>query len=325
VVRTIEALAGLKVLLVGEAIIDEYHYCQAIGKSSKEPTLVVRMLSEERFAGGILAVTNHVAGFADGVGVVTFLGARAPDEEFVRERLPRHVEKMFLRRPEGGTIVKRRFVESYFLTKLFEVYDFADVPMSDAESDALCRSLRESLPRYDVVVVFDYGHGMLTQPAIALLCGGARFLAVNTQSNAGNLGFHTISRYPKADYVCIAEHELRLDMRSREGDLRGLAEDVIRRLGCSRLVVTRGSRGALCYDRGQGFVDVPSFANKVVDRVGAGDAFLSVTALCAARDAPAELLGFVGNVVAADAVATVGHRTTTDRHALVERVGAVLG
>ena len=42
----------LKVLLIGEAIIDEYEYCEVMGKSGKEPILAARHLYTERFAAG---------------------------------------------------------------------------------------------------------------------------------------------------------------------------------------------------------------------------------------------------------------------------------
>src|SRR5262249_11963057 len=120
--RTLRYLANigpLKVLVVGEAIIDEYCYCEAIGQSSKEPTLAVKYLNAERFAGGILAVANHIANFADQVTVVSFLGAENSYEDFIQEKLHGKIEKYFLRRAHSPTIVKRRFVEKYFFTKLF--------------------------------------------------------------------------------------------------------------------------------------------------------------------------------------------------------------
>ncbi len=58
-----ERMVPLKVLTIGETIIDEYRYCHAIGKSSKEPMLAVKQLSVERFAGGTLALANNVAAF----------------------------------------------------------------------------------------------------------------------------------------------------------------------------------------------------------------------------------------------------------------------
>jgi sugar/nucleoside kinase (ribokinase family) len=88
--------------------------------------------------------------------------------------------------------------------------------------------------------------------------------------------------------------------------------------------VTRGGRGALCYDARDGFFEVPALAGQVVDRVGAGDAFLSVTSLCAAQGVPMELLGFIGNLVGAQAVGTVGHRSSVERASLIKHAESVL-
>jgi bifunctional ADP-heptose synthase (sugar kinase/adenylyltransferase) len=324
VLRYLEAARSLKVLVVGEAIIDEYHYCEAIGKSSKEPMLAVRHLSEEKFAGGILAVGNHVASFCDRVGLVTSLGSRHSQEEFIRSKLKPNIEATFLCRKDSPTIVKRRFVESYFFTKLLEVYEMNDGALDDGGDRTLCSALSDLLPEYDVVIVVDFGHGMLSKDAVGLLTERSRFLAVNAQSNAGNLGYHTISRYPRADYVCVAEKEIRLEARDRQGDLKGMIREVGRRLICERVAVTRGRFGCLCYSDKEGFVEVPALATEVVDRMGAGDAFFSVTALSVAQDAPMEVVGFIGNAVGAQAVATVGHRTPVERKPLFRHIEYLL-
>jgi len=324
VLRYLESATPLKVLVVGEAIIDEYQYCEAIGKSSKEPTLVVKDLSTEKFAGGILAAGNHVANFCDDVGLITFLGADAPQEEFIRERLNTRIKKTFLYRQDSPTIVKRRIVESYFFTKLLEIYEINDGPVAEDDNAMLCAALTEHVAQYDVVIVIDFGHGMLTGEAIDILCDKARFLAINAQSNAENRGYHTISRYPRADYVCVAESEMRLEARDRRGDLRQMVLDVSRKLACGRVVVTRGKKGCLCYGEDEGFFEVPAFAGQIVDRIGAGDAFLSLTAPCVAQKVPMEVVGFVGNCAGALAVATVGNRQPIDRGALFSHIESLL-
>ena len=53
----------LKVLLIGEAIIDIYHFGEAIGKAGKEPVLVTKYHREESYIGGVLAVANHLSSF----------------------------------------------------------------------------------------------------------------------------------------------------------------------------------------------------------------------------------------------------------------------
>lgn len=324
VLGVLEAARQLKVLVVGETIIDDYQYVEAIGKSSKEPTLVVKALTNDRFAGGAAAVANHVAGFCDRVVLHSILGEVNSEESFIRSRLKENIEPRFLFRAQSPTIVKRRFVEQYFFSKLFEVYEINDAIPTAAESAAWTESLAGRVAEFDLVIAIDFGHGFLTRELIELLCRESRFLAVNTQSNAGNLGYHVISNYPRADYVSVAENEMRLESRDRRGDLRPMLERVAERLSCPRVVVTRGSRGCLAYQRGDGFVEVPAFASQVVDRIGAGDAFLSITSLCAALHAPLDVLGFIGNVAGAQAVATVGNKSSIERIPLARHIEHLL-
>ena len=324
VIRCLEGARTLKALVVGETIIDEYQYCEAIGKSSKEPILAVKRLSTEKFAGGILAVGNHVANFSDHVGLVTLLGREQSQEEFIRQALHPTIQAHWLHRANAPTIVKRRFIESYFFTKLIEVYEMNDHSLSPSDNEQVCAMLREHVPQYDVVIVVDFGHHMLTKEAVEVLCDRSRFLVVNTQANAGNMGYHTISKYRRADYVCIAEPEMRLETRDRQGDLRQMVLEVSRKLMVPRIAITRGKHGCLCYRAEEGFCEVPAFANQVVDRMGAGDAFLSVTALCVAQDAPMEVVGFIGNVVGAQAIATVGHRRSIERVSLLKHIESLL-
>lgn len=314
----------LKVLIVGETMVDDYQYVEAIGKSSKEPTLVVKALTSDRFVGGAAAVANHVAGFSDQVCLQSILGEINSEEAFIRERLKPNIQPHFVYRERSPTIIKRRFIEQYFYSKLFEVYELNDELPTAAESASWTQSLRGRISQFDVVIVIDFGHGFITREMIELLCRESRFLAVNTQTNAGNLGYHVISNYPRADYVCIAENEMRLESRDRRGELRPMIENVSQRLECPRVVVTRGKAGCTAYHAGQGHLDVPAFATNVVDRIGAGDAFLSVTSLCAAQNAPMEVLGFIGNVVGAQAVATVGSKSSIERIPLSRHIEHLL-
>lgn len=313
---------SLKVLIIGEAIIDEYQYCQAIGKSCKEPMLVVRHLSTEKFLGGILAVANHLANFCESVNLVTCLGSKNSQENFIRQKLNPKIKKTFLYRANSSTIIKRRFVESYFFTKLLGVYEIDDQPLDGVNNMKLYKTLSNLLPKYDLVIVIDFGHGLLTEKVIRLLCDKARFLALNAQFNAGNFGYHTISKYHRADYVCMAENEIKVEQRNQWGDLREMILGLSTKLNCGKIVITRGNYGCLCYD--EKFIEIPAFAHRVVDRMGAGDAFLSLTALCMVQEAPMEVIGFIGNVVGAEAVATVGHRKSISRVSLFKHIESLL-
>jgi bifunctional ADP-heptose synthase (sugar kinase/adenylyltransferase) len=320
----LERARGLKVLLIGEPIIDEYVFCEAIGKSSKEPTMVVKRLSEEKFAGGILAAANHVANFCDEVGVIAQLGTENSQQDFIESKLRPNVKRIFLRRRNSPTIVKRRLVESYFFLKFMEIYEINDAALPPEEDDAVCQALMEHVPKYDLVIVIDFGHSMLGERARAIIRERARFLAVNAQCNAGNLGHHALSKYLRADYVTATEREVRIEARDRHGDVRDLTRDVFGQLGCRRLIVTRGKNGCLGCDSATGLVQIPAVAGKVVDRIGAGDAFLSISALFAAQQAPLEVVGFAGNAAGALAVATVANRNPIDRIAYLKQIESLL-
>lgn len=315
---------SLKVLCVGDTIIDEYQYCEAIGKSSKEPMLALKRLSTEKFAGGVLAVANHVANFCDEVGLITLLGAEHSQESFIRESLKENVQSTFLSRSASPTIVKRRFVESYFFTKMMELYEINDALMDPADNQRLCEVLEREVPKYDVVIVADFGHGMMTKEAIAILCEKAKFLAVNAQTNAGNVGYQSVQKYKRADFISMAENEIRMETRDRRGELKTMILDLAKKVDCPQISVTRGKFGCISYNRNEGFFETPAMAGQVLDRMGAGDSYFALTSLQVARKVPTEVVGFIGNAVGAQAVATVGHRRFIERIPLLKQIESLL-
>lgn len=315
---------NVKVLVIGETIIDEYQYCEAIGKSSKEPTLAVRDLQTRKFAGGILAVANNVSSFCKTVGMVTQLGDSHSQEDFIRANLNDKINARFLFRQDSPTIVKKRIIEHYFFTKMLEIYTINDALLSEADNRKLCEVLETEIPKYDLVIVTDFGHSMMTKEAIDIVSKKAKVLALNVQTNAGNMGYNLVSKYPRADYITLAEKEMRLEARDPRGELEHMMVALSEKMNCPRLVITRGRVGSLCYERDHGFYLVPAFARNVVDRVGAGDAFLSVSSLCVALGAPMELVGFVGNMVGAWAVSTVCNEKAIGKDDLFKQIETIL-
>lgn len=317
-------MASLKVLVVGDTILDEYHYCEAIGKSSKEPILALKYLSKDIFAGGVLSIANNLSGFAGEVHLATVLGGKDSYEDLIRKKLDENIKLNFFVQPGAPTIIKRRYVDGYSLNKLIEIYVMDDSGLSTDTERECCNWLAQNIANYDLVLVADYGHGAISRAMLEILVGQAPFLAVNTQANAGNRGFHTITRYARADFVCLDDPEIRLEMRDLTGDIRPMMDAVGRKLGCSHIVVTRGKKGCVVRNEQGDFVAVPAFAHKVVDRVGAGDAFLALTSLAAFLNVPDELLGFIGNSMGALAVEIIGNQKSIDKLSLEKYIFSLL-
>jgi rfaE bifunctional protein nucleotidyltransferase chain/domain len=324
VIKQLNALRKLNVLVIGETIIDEYHYCKAMGKSAKELLVTTKYLHEESFAGGILACANHAAGFCENVHLVTCLGSKNSHEEFIHSHLKPNITTRFFHRDDSSTIVKRRYVDQAFLSKMFEIC-FLDESALPKQIDRELRAYLKGIIRnYDLVLVADYGHGFFGQEMIHVLCENARFLALNTQTNSANAGYNLITKYPHADYICIDEPEMRLACHDRVNDLRLLIKQTAGKLGSKRTAVTRGHLGSLTHERDDRFHEIPVFSGKIVDRVGAGDAYLSITAPCVAAGMPMDLVGFIGNAVGALAVRIVGNRSAVEPVPLYKFITALL-
>lgn len=321
----IESVRGYRVLLVGDTIIDEYRHVEALGKSAKENIIATRAKGSEVFAGGVIATANHVAGLCAEVEVVTALGTIESYEKLVRASLHPNVRLTPIYRDEIPTTRKCRYVEATYTRKLFEVYHFDDSPPPSVAEDALDRIVQKLAGTFDIVIAADFGHGLITPRVVASLCSHARFLAVNAQTNAGNQGFNLITKYPRADYVCIDGAEARLAVADKFSDLTVIAgEKLPKAIHCSRLIVTGGPHGCISYDAASGIRRLPAFTKTVIDTVGAGDAFLAVTAPLVAAGGDMERVAFIGNAAGAIKVGIVGHRKSVEKIELIKFITTLM-
>lgn len=309
-IERIRSLKSQRVLVVGDAIIDEYHYVSTLGQTGKGNTLAVRYGSEERFAGGAIAVANHVAGFCDQVTLLTALGREDGSLEYVREKLRPNVDLQPAAFPTAQTLIKRRFVDQD-LQRLFEVYYGGVEQERSALDQHLCGWLARHGGDFDCVIVPDFGNGLISREVAAAISANARFLAVNTQINSGNRGYHVITRYPRADFLCLNEPEARLAAHDRQSPLEVIATDLNQRLGARATAITRGVQGAMLV-QGDDVQTIPALSSKVVDRIGAGDAFLSLAGVCMGAGLPPDMALFAGSISAALDVLIVCNREPVD-------------
>jgi rfaE bifunctional protein nucleotidyltransferase chain/domain len=326
ILRSIEAIRDYRVVLVGDAIIDDYQYVFPMGKPPKEHIIATRYQDKEVFAGGVFAAANHVASFCKEVHVITCLGDDHSYDELVRRSLKPNVTLHAVFRPNSPTTVKRRFVDPASIRKLFEVYHMNDEPLTIDLERQLQLLIREICPKADVVISTDFGHGLIGPRIVDDLISRSSFLAVNTQSNSANMGYNLITRYPRADYICIDGPEARLALSDRISAAGDIVYHLAERLPqCAKLIVTQGRHGCITFERDQLAVHtIPAVARKIVDTVGAGDAFLAITSPLVAAGTPMNLVGLVGNVVGALKVEIVGHRHAVDKVALIKDLTGLL-
>ena len=324
VISHLKSLASLRVLVIGEAILDQYCYCQPLGKSPKETIVASKFLSQENFAGGTLAIANHLSGFCRSVSLVTPVGNDAASTKFFKEKLLKNI-KLFPLRTEGRpTVTKLRYVEPNFLTKMFEIQYLDDEPLPRGLEQHCVEILREQLPKHDMVVVADFGHGFLTERLRNEIGSLSDSLCVNTQTNSANLGFNPATKYRDVKFVSIDEPEMKLALRTKYGNIEDMAVELKRQIKAETLLVSRGPNGSLVIaPDGKTYV-TPVMSTRVVDRTGAGDALFSLTSPCVFKNMPPEVVGFIGNCAGAMKVGTVCNRDPINFPGLAKFIASLL-
>jgi rfaE bifunctional protein kinase chain/domain len=311
-------------MLIGDGIIDEYHYCDAMGKSAKALLVVHKYTTHEIFAGGAFIIANHVAGLCEKVHLVTLLGKEDSQEEFIRNALRPNVDLKFFYREDGPTIRKKRYINQYSNQKLFEINYLNDNYIDEGCESDITNYLNSAIPEYDLVLISDFGHGFITKKIIQVIEKSSKIFAVNTQTNAANAGFNLITKYNRPNFVCLDETEARLVTQERFSDIEDIAKNISKILDAEYFIITLGKKGSIGVSRNHEVNLTPVFSTKVVDTVGAGDAFFAFTAPCFAQGMPLDLVSFIGNAAGALAVQIVGNKKPVEKYELIEFIHTIL-
>ncbi len=324
IMKTLDDLKDLKVLLIGDGIIDEYYYCESMGKSPKAQLIVNKYVTHEVFAGGAFAIANHVAGLCDEVQLVTLLGRENTKEDFVLKNLKPNVGVKFFYKDDGPTVVKRRYINQYQKQKMFEINYINDNNISEKFEIEVVDYLKSIIHKYDLILVSDFGHGFITNELIRNIEEFPTKLAVNAQTNGANAGYNLITKYNKTNFICLDAPEARLATQEKYAEIEHVAKKLTNSIDTDFLTITVGSKGSLCINRNDEINRTPAFATKVVDLIGAGDAFFSLSSLCFALEMPMDLVSFFGNVIGALSVQIVGNKRSVEEYEIKEFIHAVL-
>lgn len=296
----------VRVHVVGDAIVDSYTNCTAIGASTKTPTLSVRLDERRDFVGGAAVVARHLAAAGATVTLSTVLG---DDRDAMRvihgtEGVgAKGVNVLPLTEPGRPTTVKNVILAGGQTLLKIDTVDNRPIAAQTVEqlADAI------NTVATDVVIFSDFRHGIFNRETIPRLTAAIPrkvFRAADSQvaSRWGN-----ILDFEGFDLITPNEREARFALGDQDSVVRALGSDLYRRAGCATLMLKLGARGLMTFrddprpDNARPFFfAVDSFADHVVDAVGSGDALLAYATLAMATGNPviASVLGSFAAAVA---------------------------
>lgn len=324
----VEAMQKLKVLVLGDVIIDEFIHCIVQGLTSKGRIVSSRYIKREQHLGGSLAIARHMASFADSVTVAGVLGTEPDIHSLILNNITGRIHLDLQYEADFPTVVKRRYVERAGkrddYKKLFSINHLREEGLTDLQRDKLLSRLEKIIRSFDLVVVADYGHGLIDPVVIDFIEQNAAFLALNCQTNSGNYGFNLITKYHRADSFCLDETEIRLAFSSRKGDERDLLGRLRQHLAANQGWLTLGSVGSLGIDSSGQEDLAPALTLQVTDTIGAGDAFLALASMSARLELPLAVGSLLGNLAGAMAANVLGNAVPIDRAQLLKFATTVL-
>jgi len=303
---------NLKVLVLGEGIIDEYIYTKPLNKTPKENLISYLRNGKSSFLGGVFAVSNNISSFCNDVTLLTLVENNSKDSFFIKKNLKKKQNINLISSNKFKNIKKIRFIEnSYFPKKIFELYEMKEDYICKIDEKKILSYLNKNLKKFDIVILNDFGHGFFTNKIIDILIDKSKYLAINVQTNSGNLPFNLVTKYNKADYICIDKPEVMLAVGKKNISMEEIRNDLLKKIKFKKICVTDGKNGAW-YFKNKFFKNVPVFNYNVVDTMGSGDAFFAISSLASLLSDDEELITFLGNVAGSMKVSIIGHSKNID-------------
>ncbi len=307
----LESIKNKKVLIVGETIIDKYITTEAIGKSGKEPMMVVQQKKQIKFLGGVGYVANLCSSFVKEIKMISFLGDEKNEKQFIFKSLNKKIKSHFLTKKNSSTITKTRYLDDYRKTKMLGVYELNDDMISKKEETKFYNLLKSNIKKYDIIIVADYGHGIITQKIRNLLMQNSKKLFLNTQINSFNRGYHTVYKYKKMNSFIINESELRYELKDKNSSLSILAKKLSKKIALNNIIVTKGRWGAVqinCKD--DSIISCPAFNDNTIDTVGAGDTFFALSSLTLGSKINSKIGLLISSMAASYSINQLGNIST---------------
>ena len=325
VLENLNKIKNKKVLVIGETIIDNYITTEAIGKSGKEPVMVVKQKDQIKFLGGVGYIANLCASFAKEIKMLSFLGEKSEEKKFVLKNLHKKVKHNFLLKKNSPTIVKTRYLDDYRKSKLLGVYDLNDDLISKKEENNFLNILKTNIKKYDIIIVADYGHGIITKEIRKIITNNSKKLFLNTQINSFNRGYHTVYNYKKINSLIINESELRYELKDKNSNVLNLAKKLKKKLSVENIIVTKGKWGSILINcRNWSYILCPAFSENNIDTVGAGDTFFALSALSIGSKIDTKLGLLISSLAASFSTNQIGNLSIFNYKILEKQLNHIL-
>lgn len=305
----LQGLAPLRIVVVGDLMLDRYIYGTVRRISPEAPVPVVHVTDEVFMPGGASNVAWNIHTLGAQASVAGLIGTDRDGEELLALLGAGGVQtSAVLSLPEARTTVKTRIIAER--QQVVRVDWEKLYPLTDADWDLFIEHVRGEIEAADGIIIEDYGKGVLSQKLVDAVLEVAKRRQVPVgydpkDDHAMNVSGVTVATPNlKEAYAAVGREEPVAIMQPLEhADLLDVGNRLLEKWGVELLMITLGPGGMLLLEREAKPIHVPTRAREVFDVSGAGDTVIATATLALAAGAThrqaAELANYAAGVVVA--------------------------
>ncbi len=310
----LDRIAGRRVLIFGDLVVDRYVLCDTGGVAGESPMMSLKALDQRDYLGGAAAMADQAAALGAEPVLYTALADDAASH-WARATLEARGTEVRVIHQRPDLPIRTRFLVDD--QKLFKVERTASRPLDSVGERQAAAMLAEQAGRADAILFHDSGLGTITPGILGRIDAGWRGDASPVTGGMtdaqGNL-----AAMKRLDLLCMSERRLRAAMNDLDSGLSTLAYRMLDATQAGRMLVTLGKRGLVTFERpssdraspewrGRLLSEyLPTFAHRVVDRLGCGQTLMTTATLASAVGADLMQGAYLGSLAAAVQLGRLG-------------------
>jgi rfaE bifunctional protein kinase chain/domain len=302
----------VKILVVGDLIVDEFVWGRVNRISPEAPVPVVQVTDQSLRLGGAANVVNNLQALGARVLVSGLVGEDEPGRWLIHELENKGIPTGGILRDSGrSTTLKTRIIAHS--QQVVRIDREQPAPVTPSQQDEICEYLRREAPTVDGIIVSDYGKGVVGEAVMGtareMVQSHGRIVAVDPKVSRFSLYRGVTVVTPNHKEAALAAG---VEISSEE-TLMAVGKKLLAELGCKILLITRGEEGmSLFLDAGD-HLHIPTVAREVYDVTGAGDTVVSAFTLGLCVGAPPAEAALIANLAAGIVVGEVGTATVSNQ------------
>ena len=317
IIEQLEAARGVRILIVGDVMLDRFVYGTAERLSPEAPVPVLKFDRESMMPGGAANVARNVSEFGASAELIGLVGHDAARDELrsLIDGLP-GCRLSAVESDRRRTTVKSRFVADR--QQILRVDTEEARPADSEEERALIAAITEAVDRTDLIILSDYAKGVLTPDVVHAAIAAGRDRGLPVVVDPKTVDFR---RYDGATVVTPNLNELERAVRHSCPDDETViagATELMEQTSLGAILVTRGGQGMTLVEGGKPALHLRTTARQVFDVSGAGDTVISILSVLLAEGLTLSDAAFAANLAAGLVVEKLGTAGVTREELAVE-------